>query len=57
MTPESTPSTCSSPKSPCQGHCPGYGTRSSCPPLIVLAVLSTSPGSQDRDDTTTPYLN
>lgn len=27
----------------CTGPCPGYGTRSDCPPLIVLAVLSTQP--------------
>lgn len=25
----------------CDGHhaCPGYGTRASCPPLIVLAIV------------------
>jgi len=29
-----------SPRLNCDGHnpCPGYGTSSSCPPLIVLAV-------------------
>lgn len=27
----------------CQGKCAGYGTTSNCPPLIVLAVLATSP--------------
>jgi len=27
----------------CKGSCSGYGTRSICPPLIVLAVLSTQP--------------
>jgi len=28
-------------KGNCDGHgvCPGYGTRASCPPLIVMAVL------------------
>ncbi len=26
----------------CNGMCPGYGTRSNCPPLIVLAVLAVS---------------
>jgi len=24
----------------CKTSCPGYGSQSSCPPLIVLAVLS-----------------
>ena len=27
----------------CAGPCPGYGTRTDCPPLIVLAVLSVQP--------------
>jgi hypothetical protein len=27
----------------CTGPCPGYGTRTDCPPLIVLAVLSAQP--------------
>jgi hypothetical protein len=27
----------------CTGPCPGYGTRTDCPPLIVLAVLSVQP--------------
>jgi predicted metal-binding protein len=26
----------------CNGICTGYGTRAVCPPLIVLAVLSSS---------------
>jgi hypothetical protein len=25
----------------CKGTCSGYGTQTVCPPLIVLAVLST----------------
>jgi predicted metal-binding protein len=28
---------------PCLGKCAGYGTSSTCPPLIVLAVLATAP--------------
>jgi len=26
----------------CDGSCPGYGTRSNCPPLIVLATMAVS---------------
>ena len=30
----------------CKGSCSGYGTQTVCPPLIVLAVLSTNkPGA------------
>jgi hypothetical protein len=28
----------SAPSHPCRSDCSGYGTRSSCPPLIVLAM-------------------
>jgi hypothetical protein len=31
----------------CKGSCSGYGTRNICPPLIVLAVLSTQPSRTD----------
>jgi len=34
-------STCAATNSHCKGACSGYGTQSVCPPLIVLAVLST----------------
>jgi len=30
---------CGSNDKSCVGPCPGYGTQSACPPLIVLAVL------------------
>jgi hypothetical protein len=30
---------------PCNGYCSGYGTRSSCPPLIVLAMQSECPSA------------
>ena len=26
----------------CKNECPGYGSQTVCPPLIVLAVLSTA---------------
>jgi len=26
----------------CKNECPGYGSQTACPPLIVLAVLSTT---------------
>jgi len=26
---------------PCRGACPGYQTRATCPPLIVVAVLQS----------------
>ena len=31
----------------CKNECPGYGSQTVCPPLIVLAVLSST-----RPDTT-----
>ena len=33
----------------CKDECPGYGSQTVCPPLIVLAVLSTT-----RPDSTPP---
>jgi hypothetical protein len=33
--------TCAATNPHCKGHCSGYGTQTVCPPLIVLAVLST----------------
>ncbi len=33
---------CSSTTKSCAGNCSGYGTRTQCPPLIVIAVLSSS---------------
>ena len=30
---------------PCTGACTGYATSSSCPPLIVLAVLAADPAA------------
>ena len=36
-----TSSRCSHLGKPCSGMCTGYSTSDSCPPLIVLAVLST----------------
>jgi predicted metal-binding protein len=32
---------CASANSRCKGACSGYGTQAACPPLIVLAVLSS----------------
>jgi hypothetical protein len=32
---------CANPHTSCQGPCTGFGTQAACPPLIVLAVLST----------------
>jgi predicted metal-binding protein len=26
----------------CNGTCPGYGTRSNCPPLIIIAAMAMS---------------
>ena len=34
---------CADTSKSCTGACPGYGTRTDCPPLIVLAVLSVQP--------------
>lgn len=31
----------------CGSPCPGYGTSTVCPPLIVIAVLSTQQAMQD----------
>ncbi|HEY4355866.1 MAG TPA: hypothetical protein VGN16_08975 [Acidobacteriaceae bacterium] len=31
---------CATAKKTCVGHCPGYGTQNSCPPLIVIAVAA-----------------
>ena len=39
----STTKICPNSNQPCAGKCAGYGTRSNCPPLIVLAVLATLP--------------
>ena len=33
-------------KSTCTGICSGYGTRSSCPPLIVIAMLLSQLNAQ-----------
>lgn len=33
---------CSTNIKSCAGSCSGYGTRTQCPPLIVIAVLSSS---------------
>jgi predicted metal-binding protein len=33
-------------KSTCTGTCSDYGTRSSCPPLIVIAMLLTQLNAQ-----------
>jgi hypothetical protein len=33
--------TCAATNRNCKGTCSGYGTQTVCPPLIVLAVLST----------------
>ena len=33
--------TCAATNPHCKGACSGYGTQAVCPPLIVLAVLST----------------
>jgi hypothetical protein len=30
------------PHKPCTGDCTGYESRSTCPPLIVLAVIAAS---------------
>ena len=38
--PASERSSCAAPCT-CEGSCPGYGSRESCPPLIVLAVRET----------------
>jgi hypothetical protein len=38
-----TSSHCSHLDKTCSGICTGYSTTNSCPPLIVLAVLSTMP--------------
>ena len=34
----------------CVGNCPGYGTRSFCPPLIVLAMQSRRSANEERMD-------
>jgi predicted metal-binding protein len=34
-------SSCAANNRTCNGVCSGYGTQPECPPLIVLAVLST----------------
>jgi hypothetical protein len=36
-----TTNTCAATNPHCNGVCSGYGTQTVCPPLIVLAVLST----------------
>lgn len=36
------PVTACLPHKPCSGVCTGYGTCSTCPPLIVLAVIAAS---------------
>ena len=33
--------TCAAANPRCKGICSGYGTQTACPPLIVLAVLSS----------------
>jgi hypothetical protein len=42
--------TCAATNPHCNGVCSGYGTQTVCPPLIVLAVLST----QRPEPTTAP---
>ncbi len=34
---------------PCRGDCSGYGTRCSCPPLIVLAMHSQRQSQADSE--------
>jgi predicted metal-binding protein len=34
---------CPNTDKPCAGKCPGYGSSSNCPPLIVLAVIACAP--------------
>lgn len=40
LNPTSLRASCSSSAQTCVGSCSGYGTRSNCPPLIVIAVRS-----------------
>jgi hypothetical protein len=35
---------------PCRGGCSGYKTRSTCPPLIVIAVLAAHQTEADSVD-------
>src|ERR1700739_2941981 len=39
-----------SPGEPCRNNCPGYGTYSFCPPLIVLPIHSERAESELRLD-------
>lgn len=39
---------CAGASKSCTGPCPGYGTRTDCPPLIVLAVLSVQTTEPER---------
>jgi hypothetical protein len=47
---------CATANQSCIDYCPGYGSRATCPPLIVLAVVSSMPLmpvrqlSEERDD-------
>jgi len=34
---------CATGNQPCVEFCPGYGSRTNCPPLIVLAVVALMP--------------
>jgi hypothetical protein len=38
------------PNESCRGNCAGYGSRSSCPPLIVLAMHSERSASEQMLD-------
>jgi predicted metal-binding protein len=41
----------------CRGNCPGYGTHSFCPPLIVLAMHSQQTASEYALDQSRHPLN
>ncbi len=36
------------PHNSCSVHCTGYGSRKTCPPLIVLAVIAASQATPPR---------
>jgi len=40
------PNSCTAIKKSCISPCPGYGTQTFCPPLIVIATLSTEQAKQ-----------